>query len=293
MSGSKVLATARLLIYFLFTCAAIPVQLAAIVSRSRLAEIVPVHYHRACCRIMGLDISASGTPSVSRPTLFICNHSSYLDILVLGALIPGYFVTKSEVANWPFFGVLAKLQRTVFVDRRARNAGAHQDRLRQRLEAGDNLILFPEGTSSDGNRTLPFKSALFAAAGLSVGGRPVRVQPVSITCTALDGLPLGRRFRPVYAWYGDMDLAPHLWNMAGLGRLKVAVAFHPPTTLKDAGSRKMLAARCWGVVSAAVVDANAGRRPRDETAGEISDETATGATVVAAGQVIAGADLNP
>ena len=234
-------------------------------TRSRLAEVIPMLYHRGCCRIMGLDVSVTGRMEQDRPILFISNHSSYLDIIVLAAMVPGCFVAKSEVAGWPFFGFLAKLQRTVFVDRRSRNVGAHHDQLRQRLEAGDNLILFPEGTSSDGNRTLPFKSALFAAAGLQIGDRPITVQPVSITCTALDDLPIGRRFRPFYAWYGDMDLLPHLWGMAGMGRMTVSVAFHPPTSLPQAGSRKALASQCWKVVSEAVVDANAGRR-RDEAA---------------------------
>ncbi len=261
MNGSRTLAAGRLLTYFLFTCALLPVQIAAIATRTRLAEQVPMLYHRACCRIMGIDISVSGAPPHRRPTLLISNHSSYLDIIVLAALFPVCFVAKSEVAGWPFFGLLAKLQRTVFVDRRARNVGAHHGEIRRRLEAGDNLILFPEGTSSDGNRTLPFKSALFAAADLEIGGRPLAVQPVSITCTALDDLPIGRRYRPHYAWYGDMDLLPHLWAMAGLGRMRVQVAFHPPTTLAEAGSRKALAAQCWDVVSKSVDDANAGRQP--------------------------------
>ena len=259
MSGSRTLAAARLSIYFLFTCAAVPFQIVVLALRLRAAERVPMLYHRLCCRIMGLDISASGAPIASRPVLFVCNHSSYLDIMVLGSLIPGCFVAKSEVAGWPYFGYLAKLQRTVFVDRRSRNAGDHHDQLRRRLDSGDNLILFPEGTSSDGKGTLPFKSALFATAGISVGDRPILVQPVSITCTALDDLPIGRRFRPFYAWYGDMELMPHLWSMAGIGRLRVSVAFHPPTTLPEAGSRKALAAQCWDVVSAAVDHANAGR----------------------------------
>ncbi len=261
MTGSRTLAAGRLLVYFLFTCAAIPLQMAALATRSRLAERIPMLYHRACCRIMGLDVSVSGTLNTRRPTLFISNHSSYLDIIVLAALVPGCFVAKSEVAGWPFFGLLAKLQRTVFVDRRARNVGEHQDQIRDRLVAGDNLILFPEGTSSDGNRTLPFKSALFATAGGTIGDRPITVQPVSITCTSLDDMPIGRRFRPFYSWYGDMDLLPHLWGMAGLGRMTVAVRFHPTTTLPEAGSRKALAAHCWKVVAQSVEDANAGRMP--------------------------------
>ena len=282
MSGSRTLAAGRLLAYFLFTCAAVPVQLVAMTTRSRLAEQVPMLYHRVCCRIMGLDVSVSGAPAPSRPTLCVSNHSSYLDIIVLAALFPVSFVAKSEVAGWPFFGFLSKLQRTVFVDRRMRNVGAHHDQIRERLEAGDNLMLFPEGTSSDGNRTLPFKSALFAAAGLEIDGRPIPVQPVSITCISVDDLPMGRRFRPFYAWYGDMDLMPHLWSMAGLGRMRVSVTFHPPTTLPQAGSRKALASQCWDVVSQAVVDANAGR-----TAGP----TAPAGSVPV--DTVAVADLNP
>ncbi len=282
MSGSRFLAAVRLLVYFLFTCAAIPVQVAALAARSRLAERVPMLYHSVCCRIMGLGISVSGRVPERRPMLLISNHSSYLDIIVLAALMPVCFVAKSEVASWPFFGLLAKLQRTVFVDRRSRNVGDHQEQIRQRLESGDNLILFPEGTSSDGNRTLPFKSALFAAAGLRIDNRPVSVQPVSITCTALDELPIGRRYRPFYAWYGDMDLLPHLWSMAGMGRMTVQVTFHPPTTLPECGTRKALAQYCWHLVSKAVDDANAGRLvPPAVFAGSVAADT------------VAAADLNP
>ena len=259
MSGSRLLAASRLVAYLLFTCLAVPVQLAAMATRTRLAERVPMLYHRGCCRIMGIEVSVTGALPDKRPILMVSNHSSYLDIIVLAALMPISFVAKAEVAGWPFFGFLSKLQRTVFVDRQARNVSDHENQLRARLEAGDSLMLFPEGTSSDGNRTLPFKSALFAVAGVTVDDRPIPVQPVSITCTALDDLPIGRRFRSFYAWYGDMDLVPHLWSMAGVGRLRVHVAFHPETSLAEAGSRKALAAYCWQVISAAVSDANAGR----------------------------------
>ena len=200
--------------------------------------------------------------STAAPTLFVSNHLSYLDIEVLGSLIPGSFVAKTEVGTWPFFGALARLQRTVFVDRNRRgSADAQRDSLQSRLEAGDNLVLFPEGTSSDGNRTLPFKSALFAAAGLRIDGKPLTVQPVSLACTTLDGIPLGRRLRPIYAWYGDMDLVPHLWNVVKQGQLRITVIFHPPVTLETVRSRKALADHCWRAIAAGVSDANAGRLP--------------------------------
>jgi lyso-ornithine lipid O-acyltransferase len=85
------------------------------------------------------------------------------------------------------------------------------------------------------------------------------VQPVSVTATRLDGIPLGRAFRPVYAWYGDMDLAPHLWEMVSLGRLTIAVTFHPPVSLETMPSRKALADHCWQAVASGVAAANAGR----------------------------------
>ncbi|MEE8270327.1 MAG: lysophospholipid acyltransferase family protein [Alphaproteobacteria bacterium] len=261
---SPLLGTARLLAYVLWTCALIPVQILAVALKRPLARTLPRFYHGVCRRIMGIDTVVCGTVSAERPTLFVCNHTSYLDIMVLGSLVEACFVAKSEVALWPFFGLLAKLQRTVFVDRRIGSVGGHRDILQRRLTDGDCLILFPEGTSSDGTRTLPFKSALFAVAGLRIADRPICVQPVSITCTALDGMPLGRRLRPVYAWYGDMELVPHLWAMAGFGRLTVTVEFHPPVTFEHAGSRKALAAHCWGAVSAGVANANAGHAPTGE-----------------------------
>ncbi|MEI7607808.1 MAG: lysophospholipid acyltransferase family protein, partial [Rhodospirillaceae bacterium] len=154
----------------------------------------------------------------------------------------------------------AKLQETVFIDRKAKREVAQQgETLVGRLMAGDSLILFPEGTSSDGNRVLPFKTALFAVASQRIDDRPLTVQPVSLTATALDGIPLGRMLRPLYAWYGDMDLGPHLWQFAKLGGVTVAVEFHPPLTVDDAGSRKALADQCYRAVRSGVSRAVAGR----------------------------------
>ena len=178
---------------------------------------------------------------------------------MLGSLIAGSFVAKAEVADWFFFGWLAKLQRTVFVERRVRRTADQRDVMARRLEAGDNLILFPEGTSDDGNRVLPFKSALLSVAERRPHDQALIVQPVSLAYTRLDGLPLGRALRPLFAWYGDMELAPHLWQLAGLGRLTVVVHFHPPVTLEDFGSRKRLSDHCQAKVAEGVALALSGR----------------------------------
>lgn len=263
--GSPVLALGRLLLYGLWTGSLMPVQWVAVACHWPIRHSLPRTYHRACHALMGLDVVTRGTPSTARPTLFVSNHCSYLDISVLGGLIEGSFVAKNEVAGWPLFGLLAKLQQTVFVDRGRRGQVDRQrDMMRTRLEAGDNLILFPEGTSSDGNRLLPFKTALFAAASVRVDGRPVTVQPVSVTPIELDGIPMGRALRPFYAWYGDMALAPHLWTVVKQNRITVAVEFHQPVSVDQFGSRKALADHCWHQIAGGISRAIGGLPRREE-----------------------------
>lgn len=258
--GKHMIAGLLLLLYLLWTLLLVPLQ-AFFLAVGHGWLLLPRLYHRVCAALAGIDIVIRGRPAIGDgPVLFVSNHASYLDITVLGALIPGSFVAKSEVSGWPLFGFLSKLQRTVFIERRNRSSvGKQADDLRARLEAGDSLILFPEGTSSDGNRTLPFKTALFAVAGLKIDGAPLKVQPVSIAPTRLDGVPMGLIDRPLYAWYGDMELAPHLWRAFAAGRMTVEVEFHPPVTMADFSSRKALADHCWRAVAGGVSRALSGR----------------------------------
>jgi lyso-ornithine lipid O-acyltransferase len=257
--GSPTLSVVRLVLYLAWTASLMPVQVAGLVLRRRWTRTLPVFYHRWCCRLLGFRLQVIGTPTAERPVLFAANHISYTDITILGSLIPGSFIAKAEVADWPFFGWLAKLQRSVFVDRQVRSTASQRDAISQRLAAGDALILFPEGTSGDGNRVLPFKSALFSAARQEEDFPAITVQPVSLAYTRLDGIPIGRLFRPFFAWYGDVNLAPHLWSMIGLGTVEAVVEFHPPTSLTDCGSRKALAGYSHARVAAGVAGALFGR----------------------------------
>lgn len=267
--NARITAAARAAIYVLFTLALIPVQAVALILRLPLSLRIPLWYHRICCRLLGIRLEVFGRRSRTRPTLFVANHSSYLDIAIYGALIPGSFVAKSEVAGWPLFGLLAKLQRSVFVDRRVRTSHLQATALGQRLEAGDSMILFPEGTSDDGNHILPFKSALLSVAEFRSKGEPLTVQPVSLTYSRVDGVPIGRHLRPFYAWYGDMDLLGHAAGLVGLGRLTVTVSFHPPVTIDEFGSRKALAQHCYERIVSSHSDALSGRiQPKVGTSGK-------------------------
>ncbi len=257
--GSPLRALVRLLMYVGFTLPLMPLQAVAVLFALPLRKTLPLWYHRRCCRILGFKVETRGVQSTVHPTLYVCNHTSYLDIMVLGSLISGSFVAKAEVADWPLFGWLAKLQRSVFIERSGRKAATQRDEMSIRLEHGDDLILFPEGTSGNGNRVLPFKSALLSVAERRPRGEPLLVQPVSIAYTRLDGVPMGRYLRPFFAWYGDMDLGNHIWQAAGMGWVSVVVEFHPTVTLDEFGSRKALSEHCYQRISAGVASALSGR----------------------------------
>lgn len=214
--------------------------------------------YRGLVRISGFQVEVVGEPCAAIPTLYVANHCSYFDIMVLGSLLKAAFVAKKEVGSWPGIGFLATMAGTVYVERRARHSRTQRDEMKAKLD-GDlqSLILFPEGTSSDGRSVLPFKSALFSVA--EGGGTSLPVQPISLSYNGLDGLPMGRNWRQYFAWYGDMELAGHIWLALGLGRAKVTVVFHPPVTMETLPSRKALADHCFGAVRKGVTLANAGR----------------------------------
>jgi lyso-ornithine lipid O-acyltransferase len=214
---------------------------------------IPRLFHILVLRILGFKRRVHGTPAREGPVLYVANHTSYLDVTVLGTILRAAFVSKAEVKGWPVVGILARLHRSAFVERRSVRAAEQRDTLSQRLFQGDSLILFAEGTSSDGQRVLPFKSSLFAVAGLNrADGRPVQVQPVTVVCTEIGGLPAARAWRPYYAWFGDMTFVPHLWNVLKMGRFTVDVTFFPPVILKDFADRKALADYCHDVIARGV-----------------------------------------
>lgn len=218
-------------------------------------------YWAGVCRLLGLRVQVLGMQAAgSRPVVFASNHSSWLDIAVLGGVLEACFVAKAEVGRWPFVGTVARLGRTVFVTRRPRDTGRERDGMLARLQAGDNLLLFPEGTSNDGSRVLPFRSTFFAVCEEGVcEGAPPLVQPVSVVYDRLGGMPVGRSTRALFAWYGDMALGPHFWRLAQEQGMRATVLLHPPLDPADYPSRKALAAAAWDVVAAGAAQLRQGR----------------------------------
>ena len=218
------------------------------VLRSKLIHpgTLPRLWHRFTLGLLGIRVHVEGAPTFDRPLLVVANHVSWSDICVLGSLGPYSFVAKSDMARWPVFGMLARLQRSVFVEReRARASRIQAQELGDRLGAGEALVLFAEGTTYDGNAVGPFKSTLFGAAQAALasqaGLETVHVQPVSIAYTRLHGMPMGRLHRRHAAWIGDMDLLPHIGALLAEGGMDVEVRFGDPIPFTRGSNRKEIA----------------------------------------------------
>lgn len=218
---------------------------------------VQVVWCRALCFLAGLRVRQSGRVRTEGSTLFVANHVSYLDIPVIAQYADATFVAKADVARWPLFGQAAKLTGTIFVQRVGAEARSQRRQMLDRLALGENLMLFAEGTSTDGSAVAPFKSTLFGIAENLPPGIDLVVQPVSISYTrALDGTPLVGRWRELYCWFGDATMLPHLMRMVSLPGAEVELCFHEP--IAAAGmNRKELARRAQAAVAAGVAAANA------------------------------------
>ena len=229
-----------------FTLALLPFQAVAVWLDLPLRRRIPMRFHRLVCALLGIRVHEVGRRMHEHPLLIVANHSSWLDISVITAVAPVVFVAKQEVAGWPVIGLLAKLQRTVFVDRTRRHKTRDVNaEIAQRLAQGDPVVLFGEGTSSDGNRVLPFRSALIGSARDALAeaehtGR-VWIQPLSLAYTHRRGMPLSRYERPRVAWYGKMSLAPHLSGLARGGGVDVSVMWGEPVAFDEQSDRKQVA----------------------------------------------------
>lgn len=237
------------------TLPSMAVQAACLAVPGKAKVAFPRFFWGRFAAALGLEVRVVGelaSRTSGRPVIFVSNHSSWVDIPVVGAVLPAAFVAKGEIEGWPVVRTIARLGRTVFVSRQRGSTARERDAMQAVLARGDNLILFPEGTSSDGSRVLPFRSSFFAVAEGKAIDDPNRrplIQPVSVVYDRLNGLPAGRSSRPVFAWYGDMDLASHFWRMTQHLDMRVTVLLHAPLDPATFPDRKSLAQAVWQTVA--------------------------------------------
>ena len=203
------------------------------------------NYYRVLCSLLRIRVRVHGAPMRDLAVLYVSNHVSWADILVIGSVAPVAFIAKREVASWPLVGITAKIQRTVFVDRTRRHQAAEAVAdIVKRLKDGVSVVLFAEGTSSDGNRVLPFRSALLGAVEeASAHAGNILIQPMSISYTGLHGIPMGRQHRPLVAWYGDLDFLPHIKVFIEHCVVDAVVSYGEAVPVDIAADRKAMSKR--------------------------------------------------
>lgn len=252
------------------TIVLLPAHLIALKLQRNGRKTIPVLWHRGVAWALSLKVTTYGKSArAAHGTLLAANHISWLDIVALGSVAPVSFIAKDEVKGWPVFGHLARLQRTVFVARNRRTSVQGQAKaIRARLDEGDMLVLFAEGTTSNGNFVYPFKTSLFGAVGITGEEEAMHrlVQPVAIAYTHWHGQPMGRFDRPIAAWPGDIELGPHLMRILKQGVLDVVIMFGDPIEITPETDRKQLTAQVEHDIRAMVSDALRGRLPSSNRA---------------------------
>jgi 1-acyl-sn-glycerol-3-phosphate acyltransferase len=228
----------------------IPILLSGFIARIlrlKSADKIPQIYHKILLRIVGVRVTVQGALKLNVPLVVVSNHISWLDIMVISASFPCYFIAKSEIADWPIFGFLAKMQNTIFVNRKARGSqiGEQVNDIASVLKQKKTIILFPEGTTSDGNCILKFKSALLAAAKATDNYQPF-VQPLCLHYQKMSGMPMTRTHRPFVAWYGDMNLLPHIKAMLRFTPIDVNIHIGEASRYDDFNSRQEMAEHLEG-----------------------------------------------
>lgn len=251
-----VIAALKMVAFILICLVIVPVQILVLAITKGPKSYIMTHlWHVLVCKAVGISIHVEGDRlnNKSTRTFFMSNHISYLDIPALGSVIPrASFLAKSEVKGWPVFGFLATLQQTAFIQRKRSAIKDESDKIRQDLKDKKNLILFPEGTSTDGYEVKPFKSSLFTLPMENFGNDAVMIQPVSIVLNKTDRRePKTLERRRLYTWplEDDIELPAHLWRFMKHRGAHLRIIFHPPIDPHSFENRKDLAKACYAVVS--------------------------------------------
>lgn len=222
----------------------IPLQALIVALKLPIWPVVPQFFHKVGCAFLGMRVTVIGAPAKGRPTLLVSNHISWTDIVAIGSVAPVTFVAKQEIAKWPFVSMMAKLQKTIFVDRTRRSGtGRTAEAMGKHMADGNAVVLFAEGQSDIGTHVLPFRSALVGAAQHAMeaaGATEVNIQPLTVAYTKLEGLPISRNERSLVAWIKSKSVKQNIAEILGGPRKDVTVAFGTPQILAHGADRKVV-----------------------------------------------------
>lgn len=244
----------KLLAILLVSLILIPMQhLTLLFAKGKNAYILPQLWHKAASRIFGLQFTVQGKLISDRQVFYVGNHLSHFDIFILGGLIPASFVAKEDLAKWPVVSLLCRLQQTAFISRSSGQASQVQNNIRDMIDQGKTIILFPEGTSTRGETVLDFKSSLFSLP-MEYADRGLQIQPFTIKLLDVDHQPaVSQELQDLYAWDRDnpISMGLHIFNFVKLrGGARLQIIFHPPVPIEPGEDRKILARRIQEIVAA-------------------------------------------
>lgn len=231
-----------ILVYVPFMIVFIPLQWLWAQSGLPNWGVIPRVFHQLGAAFVGLKITVIGKPVEDRPVLIVSNHISWTDIIAVGSVAKVTFVAKKEIEKWGFVAFMAGLQKTVYVDRNRRSdARRTTAEMARRLADGGAVLLFAEGQSDIGTHVLPFRSALVGAAQHAMeeaGARHVVIQPLTISYTRLQGLPVSRNERSLIAWIKSKSVGDNIREILSGGVKEVTLAFGTPMPLEAGSDRK-------------------------------------------------------
>jgi len=221
-----------------------------------LHEKMVKFFLKGTLKVIGVKVVEEGFTDIPKDAvLYVSNHTSYLDILVLGSKIKVRFTPKIEISKWPVINFIVNLSLPVYIHRNASKALEQKKRIQEIIESGDSILIFPESTTNDGHEVLPFKSSLFSVAEPDEGTHQddhIAVQPISIVYTHIDGEQANIKNMDKVAWYGDMKFLPHFWNLLAARGAKVKIMYHSEIYYEDFGDRKALSRHCEEVITKGV-----------------------------------------
>ena len=234
-----------LIFLFLIIAFSIPVQFFCNIIGFKLEKIYPLYFYQMIKIVTGINVNFNKTKlnKKNMGVLYIANHVSWFDIICLGTLLNARFIAKKEVSQMGIFGFLAMLSNTFFIDNENKNKIIEYNHIIQKkLKAGENFIIFPEGTTSDGNGIKNFKSSMLECA--FDNNNEINIQPISICYSKLNNIPMGIYLRRNIAWVGDTSMVAAMANFLRSGRITVDIIFHDLMSVNSFKNRKELAAHC-------------------------------------------------
>lgn len=219
-------------------------------TRGRASFVLPRLWFACLRRTLGIRVELVGAPREDGGTVFVGNHVSHFDIVLLGSLLHARFIAKNDMERWPGMRPLGELAQTLYISRRRRDAASVAATLAAQMRADHDLVLFAEGTTSSGEGVAKFKSSLFSLwLGRTADAPAWTLQPFTLDLRSVDGRPLALGGdRDGYAFHGDMQAGAHVTRFLRMSGAVVRVVFHPPMAVAAGVDRKTLAAQAHAIV---------------------------------------------